>query len=148
MMKQETKTAMAKARTLRVSPRKLNLLAGSIRGLKADKAMAQLTFSNKRISTEVKKVLQSAIANAENNFNMDVDNLVVSEAYVGKAMVMKRFSAGAKGRANRIIKPFSNLTIIVAEHEKTVAKKEKSAKIASPAKTAAKKQVSKEEEKI
>lgn len=147
MMKQETKTAMAKARTLRVSPRKLNLLATSIRGLKADKALAQLTFSNKRISEEVKKVLQSAIANAENNFGMDVDSLIVSEAYVGKAMVMKRFAAAAKGRACRIIKPFSNLTIIVAEREKTVAKKEKPAKMIAPKKATVSK-VSKEEENI
>lgn len=148
MMKQETKIAKARARAIRVSPRKLNLLAGSIRGLKADKAMAQLTFSKKRISEEVKKVLQSAISNAENNYGMDVDNLFVSEAYVGKAMVMKRFAAAAKGRACRIIKPFSNLTIIVAEKEKTVAKAEKSAKMSSAKKSAPKKQVSKEEEKI
>ncbi|MGN1063562.1 MAG: 50S ribosomal protein L22 [Alphaproteobacteria bacterium] len=146
MTKQETKTAKARARAIRVSPRKLNLLAGSIRGLKADKALAQLTFSKKRVSEEVKKVLQSAIANAENNFGMDVDNLIVSEAFVGKAMVMKRFAAAAKGRACRIIKPFSNLTIIVAEQEKTVAKSEKSAKIASTKKTT--KQVSNEKENI
>lgn len=148
MTKQETKQAMAKARAIRVSPRKLNLLAESIRGLKADKAIAQLTFSKKRVSDEVKKVLQSAIANAENNHGMDVDSLVVSEAWVGKSMVMKRFAAAAKGRACRIIKPFSNLTIIVKEQEKTVAKKEKSAKVAKAPKAAAKKQVSKEEEKI
>lgn len=146
MTKQETKTAKARARAIRVSPRKLNLLAGSIRGLKADKALAQLTFSKKRVSEEVKKVLQSAIANAENNFGMDVDNLIVSEAFVGKAMVMKRFAAAAKGRACRIIKPFSNLTIIVSEQEKTVAKSEKSAKIASTKKTT--KQVSKKKENI
>lgn len=146
MTKQETKTAKARARAIRVSPRKLNLLAGSIRGLKADKALAQLTFSKKRVSEEVKKVLQSAIANAENNFGMDVDNLIVSEAFVGKAMVMKRFAAAAKGRACRIIKPFSNLTIIVAEQEKTLAKSEKSAKIASTKKTT--KQVSNEKENI
>ncbi len=137
MMKQEqTKTAKAKARTLRISPRKLNLVAGSIRGLKADKAVAQLTFSKKRISEEVKKVLLSAIANAENNHNMDVDRLVVSEAYVGKAMVMKRFQAGAKGRANRIIKPFSNLTVILVE--KDAVKAEKAPKAAK--KTASKKE--------
>ena len=115
--KQETKTAKAKARMIRVSPRKLNLLAASIRGLKADKAVAQLTFSKKRVAEEAKKVLLSAIANAENNHNMDVDRLVVKEAYVGKAMVMKRFQAGAKGRGNRILKPFSNMTIVVAEKE-------------------------------
>ncbi len=148
MMKQETKKAMAKARSIRVSPRKLNLLAESIRGLKADKAVAQLTFSKKRVADEVKKVLQSAIANAENNHGMDVDTLIVSEAYVGKSMVMKRFAAAAKGRACRILKPFSNLTIIVKEQEKTVAKKEKPAKVAKTEKPAAKAKVSKEEEKI
>ncbi|MBR4927607.1 MAG: 50S ribosomal protein L22 [Alphaproteobacteria bacterium] len=147
MTTQEVKTAKARARAIRVSPRKLNLLAASIRGLKADKALAQLTFSKKRVSEEVKKVLQSAIANAENNFGMDIDALVVSEAYVGKAMVMKRFAAAAKGRACRIIKSFSNLTIIVAEGEKTLAKSKKSAKIEnSEKKTAAKKQVSKKKE--
>lgn len=127
MTQTEVKTAQAKARTLRISPRKLNLVAESIRGLKAEKAVAQLMFSKKRIAEEVKKVLMSAIANAENNHNMDVDRLFVREAYVGKAMVMKRFQAGAKGRANRIIKPFSNLTIIVAEKEVEV-KAEKAAK--------------------
>jgi large subunit ribosomal protein L22 len=119
--KQEIKTAKAKARMIRVSPRKLNLLAESIRGLKAGKAVAQLTFSKKRVAEEAKKVLLSAIANAENNHNMDVDRLVVREAYVGKAMVMKRFHAGAKGRGNRILKPFSNMTVVVAEQ--TVAPK-------------------------
>ncbi len=129
--KEQVKTAKAKARTIRVSPRKLNLLAASIRGLKADKAVAQLTFSKKRVAEEAKKVLLSAIANAENNHNMDVDRLVVREAYVGKAMVMKRFQAGAKGRANRIIKPFSNMTVVVAEQEvapKTTAKTKKATK--------------------
>ena len=124
----QVKTARAKARTLRISPRKLNLVAASIRGLKADKAVAQLTFSTKRIAEEVKKVLMSAIANAENNHNMDVDSLFVREAYVGKAMVMKRFQAGAKGRANRIIKPFSNLTIVVAEREIEAPKAKKTTK--------------------
>ena len=129
-MTNNVKTAKARARTLRISPRKLNLVAESIRGLKAEKALAQLTFSTKRISEEVKKVLMSAIANAEHNFNMDVDRLVVSEAYVGKAMVMKRFQAGAKGRANRIIKPFSNLTIVVAEKE-VAPKVKKATKVVS-----------------
>lgn len=126
--KTQVKTARAKARTLRISPRKLNLVAASIRGLKADKAVAQLTFSTKRIAEEVKKVLMSAIANAENNHNMDVDRLFVREAFVGKAMVMKRFQAGAKGRANRIIKPFSNLTIVVAERELEAPKTKKTTK--------------------
>jgi large subunit ribosomal protein L22 len=115
--KEQVKTAQAKARMIRISPRKLNLVAESIRGLKADKAVAQLTFSKKRVAEEAKKLLLSAIANAENNHNMDVDRLVVREAYVGKAMVMKRFQAGAKGRGNRILKPFSNMTIVVAENE-------------------------------
>ena len=130
--KQEVKTAKARARMIRVSPRKLNLLAESIRGLKASKAVAQLTFSKKRVADEAKKVLLSAIANAENNNNMDVDNLVVKEAYVGKAMVMKRFHAGAKGRGNRILKPFSNMTVVVAEQE--VAKKAEAPKKATAAK--------------
>ena len=124
----QVKTARAKARTLRISPRKLNLVAASIRGLNADKAVAQLTFSTKRIAEEVKKVLMSAIANAENNHNMDVDRLFVREAFVGKAMVMKRFQAGAKGRANRIIKPFSNLTIVVAERDVEAPKAKKTTK--------------------
>ena len=115
--KKTVKTAQAKARMIRVSPRKLNLLAESIRGLKASKAVAQLTFSKKRVAEEAKKVLLSAIANAENNNNMDVDCLVVKEAFVGKAMVMKRFHAAAKGRGNRILKPFSNMTVIVAEEQ-------------------------------
>lgn len=127
---QEVKKAKAKARALRVSPRKLNLVAESIRGLKADKALAQLAFSTKRIAGEVKKVLLSAIANAENNHGMDVDHLVVSEAYVGKAMVMKRFQAGAKGRANHIIKPFSNLTVVVAEKKAEVKAAPKAKKTA------------------
>jgi len=128
--KQEVKTAKARARMIRVSPRKLNLLAESIRGLKAGKAVAQLTFSKKRVAEEAKKVLLSAIANAENNNNMDVDRLVVKEAYVGKAMVMKRFHAGAKGRGNRILKPFSNMTVVVAEQE--VAPKAEAKKAEAP----------------
>ena len=103
------------ARMLRVSPQKLNLLAQLIRGKKVETALADLEFSRKRISHEVKKALESAIANAENNHELDVDDLVVSEAYVGKALVMKRFSPRARGRAGRIEKPFSNLTIVVRE---------------------------------
>ena len=103
------------ARMLRVSPQKLNLLAQLIRGKKVETALADLEFSRKRISVEVKKALERAIANAENNHELDVDDLIVSEAYVGKAMVMKRFSPRARGRAGRIEKPFSNLTIIVRE---------------------------------
>ena len=107
------------ARMLRVSPQKLNLLAQLIRGKKVETALADLEFSRKRISVEVKKALESAIANAENNHELDVDDLIVSEAYVGKAMVMKRFSPRARGRAGRIEKPFSNLTIIAREVEAT-----------------------------
>ena len=107
--------AKATIRMLRVSPQKLNLLAQLIRGKKVSTALADLQFSNKRISTEVRKALESAIANAENNHELDVDDLVVAQAYVGKDMVMKRFSPRARGRAGRIEKPFSNITIIVRE---------------------------------
>lgn len=107
--------AVAKANMLRTGQEKLNIVAEMIRGMKAEEALAQLTFSKRRIAGSVKKCLQSAIANAENNYNMNVDNLVVAEAYTGKAMVMKRFRARAKGRGARILKPFSNLTIILKE---------------------------------
>ncbi len=107
--------AKAVGRNIRTSPQKLNLVAQLIRGKKAEQALNDLTFSNRRISNDVKKVLQSAIANAENNHNLDVDNLIVAEAYVGKTMVMKRFRARAKGRAARILKPFSQVTIVVRE---------------------------------
>ncbi|GHB48988.1 50S ribosomal protein L22 [Pseudovibrio japonicus] len=109
--------AKAVVRMLRVSPQKLNLVAASIRGKKVGSALADLTFSRKRISGDVKKCLMSAIANAENNHDLDVDNLVVAEAYVGKALVMKRFQPRARGRVGRIMKPFSNLTIVVREVE-------------------------------
>src|ERR1700734_1684208 len=107
--------AKATVRLLRVSPQKLNLLAQLIRGKKVATALAELQFSNKRISVEVKKALRSAIANAENNHELDVDDLIVAQAYVGKDMVMKRFSPRARGRASRIEKPFSNITIVVRE---------------------------------
>ncbi|HEY5226219.1 MAG TPA: 50S ribosomal protein L22 [Methylovirgula sp.] len=107
--------AKAVCRMLRVSPQKLNLLAQLIRGKAVDKALADLQFSRKRIAGDVKKTLESAIANAENNHGLDVDDLVVAEAFVGKALVMKRFSPRARGRAGRIEKPFSNLTIVVRE---------------------------------
>ena len=107
--------AKAVARMLRVSPQKLNLLAQLIRGKKVDRALADLEFSRKRISVEVRKALQSAIANAENNHSLDVDDLVVAEAYVGRAMVMKRFHARARGRAGRVEKPFAHLTVVVRE---------------------------------
>ncbi|MGJ0512527.1 50S ribosomal protein L22 [Methylocystis sp.] len=107
--------AKAVARMLRVSPQKLNLLAQLIRGKKVDRPLADLEFSRKRIAHEVKKALESAIANAENNHGLDVDDLVVAQAFVGKALVMKRFHARARGRASRVEKPFANLTIIVRE---------------------------------
>src|SRR5919199_2543585 len=107
--------AKAVARMLRVSPQKLNLVAQLIPGKPVSTALADLEFSRKRISREVRKCLESAIANAENNHDLDVDDLVVSQAYVGKALVLKRFHARARGRGARILKPFSNLTIVVRE---------------------------------
>jgi large subunit ribosomal protein L22 len=109
--------AQAVARTLRISPQKLNLVAALIRGKKVDKALAELEFSRKRIASTVKKTLESAIANAENNHDLDVDSLVVAEAYVGKSIVMKRFHARGRGRSSRIEKPFAHLTIVVREVE-------------------------------
>ena len=109
--------ARAVLRNLRVSPQKLNLVAAMIRGLDANKALSALSFSRRRIAGDVKKVLQSAIANAENNHSLDVDRLRVKEAHVGKGLVMKRFKAWARGRGARILKPFSHLTIVVAEKE-------------------------------
>ncbi|MBO3759933.1 50S ribosomal protein L22 [Ciceribacter sp. L1K23] len=109
--------AQAVARTLRVSPQKLNLVAAMIRGKKVDRALADLEFSRKRIAGTVKKTLESAIANAENNHDLDVDQLIVAEAYVGKSIVMKRFHARGRGRASRIEKPFAHLTIVVREVE-------------------------------
>jgi len=123
MGKQKTERALkdneAKAvlRMLRTSPQKLNLVAQQIRGKKVDKALAELSFSHKRIAGPVKKTLESAIANAENNHGLDTDALVVAEAYVGNALVMKRFMARARGRGARILKPFSHLTIVVREAE-------------------------------
>src|ERR1700730_5295821 len=107
--------AKAVAKMLRVSPQKLNLLAQLIRGKKVDKALADLAFTRKRSALDVKKTLESAIANAENNHNLDVDDLVVAQAYVGNAMILKRFSARARGRSGLLRKPFSHLTIIVRE---------------------------------
>jgi large subunit ribosomal protein L22 len=107
--------AKAIARMIRVSPQKLNLVAQLIRGKKVSTALADLEFSRKRVAKDVRKCLESAIANAENNHNLDVDDLVVKEAYVGKALVLKRFHARARGRGARIEKPFANLTIVVRE---------------------------------
>jgi large subunit ribosomal protein L22 len=109
--------AKAIARNIRVSPQKLNLVAQLIRGKKVAAALADLTFSRKRIAHDVKKCLESAIANAENNHDLDVDDLIVTEAHVGKGLVMKRFHARARGRAGRIEKPFSHLTIVVRQVE-------------------------------
>lgn len=109
--------AMAKTRMLRVSPQKLNLLAGMIRGKKVEKALTDLTFSKKRISADVKKCLQSAIANAENNHNLDVDELIVAEAWVGKNLTLKRGRPRARGRFGKIMKPFAELTILVRQVE-------------------------------
>ncbi|MEW6436430.1 MAG: 50S ribosomal protein L22 [Pseudomonadota bacterium] len=123
MGKQQTPRALkdneAKAvcRMIRVSPQKLNLVAQLIRGKKVERALAELQFSRKRIALDVRKTLESAIANAENNHNLDVDDLIVAEAFVGKGLVLKRFSPRARGRAGRIEKPFSNLTIVVREVE-------------------------------
>jgi large subunit ribosomal protein L22 len=109
--------AKAVARMLRVSPQKLNLVAQLIRGKKVATALADLEFSRKRIARDVRKCLESAIANAENNHDLDVDDLVVAEAYVGKAIVIKRFHARGRGRMGGIFKPFANLTIVVREVE-------------------------------
>ena len=109
--------AFAKTKMLRTSPQKLNLVAALIRGKKVDKALADMTFLHKRIAGDVKKCLQSAIANAENNHNLDVDNLIVAEAWVGKNMVMKRGRPRARGRYGKIMKPFSEITIKVRQVE-------------------------------
>ncbi|MCE3005611.1 MAG: 50S ribosomal protein L22 [Alphaproteobacteria bacterium] len=113
----EANEARAILRNLRTSPIKLNLVAEMIRGLKVQDALTQLTFSNKRIALDVKKALQSAIANAENNHNLNVDALVVKEAWVGKSITMKRFHARARGRGAQILKPYSHLTIVVRESQ-------------------------------
>jgi large subunit ribosomal protein L22 len=107
--------AKAVAKMLRVSPQKLNLLAQLIRGKKVAAALADLEFSRKRIAKEVRKCLQSAIANAENNHQLDIDDLVVAQAHVGKGLVMKRFHARGRGRSGKILKPFSHLTIVVRQ---------------------------------
>lgn len=112
--------ASAMLRTLRTSAQKLNLVAQEIRGVSAEKALAKLAFSRRRIASDVRKVLQSAIANAENNHNLDVDRLYVAEATVGRAMVMKRWRARARGRVARIEKPFSHLTVVVREREEQI----------------------------
>ena len=109
--------AQAVARGLRISPQKLNLVAGLIRGKKVDQAMAELEFSRKRIAGDVRKCVMSAVANAENNHGLDVNDLIVSEAYVGKGLVLKRFHARGRGRGAPVLKPFSHLTIVVRQVE-------------------------------
>ena len=131
--------ATAIGRLIRVSPRKLNLVAQSIRGKRAEAALNELTFSRKRIAGAVKKVLQSAIANAENNHALDVDNLVVTKASVGKNMVMKRFHARARGRGAGIEKFFSQITIVVEELKKDAAEKKAKGKKKAPKKADSKK---------
>ena len=115
----EDNEAIAILRNVRTSPQKLNLVAQMIRGKNVDSALAQLTFSKRRIAVDVKKALQSAIANAENNHQLDVDRLFVAEAFVGKKMVMKRWRARARGRVGKIQKPFSVITVVVREREET-----------------------------
>lgn len=132
--------ARAYAKFLRISPQKLNLVAGMIRGKSAEKALIDLEFSNRRIAKDVQKVLKAAVTNAENNHNLDVDRLVVAEASVGKTMVMKRFHARGRGKASRVEKPFSRLTVVVREQAPAVKapKAAKAEKAPKAAKTAAK----------
>ncbi len=130
--------ARAVVRNLRVSPRKLNLVAGLIRGKKVDHALADLEFSRKRIAQDVRKGVMSAVANAENNHNLDVNDLIVSEAWVGKNLVMKRFQARGRGRASSIMKPFSQITIIVRQTEDDGSKKKRAKKTEETAKPAGK----------
>ena len=117
-MKKSSNTVKAVNRNVRSSPRKVNLLLRNIRGKKVDVAIRDLSFARQRIAFDIKKTVQSAIANAENNNQYDIDNLYIKEAYVGKSIVLKRFRARAKGRASGIKKPFSNLTIVLAENNK------------------------------
>ncbi|MBI6630277.1 50S ribosomal protein L22 [Pontibaca salina] len=112
--------AMAKLRMLRTSPQKLNLVAAMIRGKRVERALTDLMFSNKRVAEDVRKCLQSAIANAENNHNLDVDELIVAEAYVGKNLTLKRGRPRARGRFGKIVKPFSELTIKVRQVEEQI----------------------------
>jgi len=115
-MEKDKNIVKAINRNVRSSPRKINILLKNIRGKKADVAVRDLSFARQRIAFEIKKTLQSAIANAENNNQYDIDNLYIKEAYVGKSIVLKRFRARAKGRASGIKKPYSNLTIVLSEN--------------------------------
>ncbi|PPC99979.1 MAG: 50S ribosomal protein L22 [Hyphomicrobium sp.] len=132
--------AQAVARSLRVSPQKLNLVAGMIRGKKVETALAELEFSQKRIADDVRKCVMSAVANAENNHSLDVNELIVAEAYVGKNLTLKRFHARGRGRGSQILKPFAQLTVVVrqveaeAKAEKKSAAKKKTADAAPKAK--------------
>ncbi len=137
--------AKAVGTMIRTSPRKLNLVAETIRGKKVDRALNELTFSPKRIAKVVKKVLQSAIANAENNHDLDVDDLIVSEASVGKNLVMKRFMARARGRGAGIMKPFSQITIVVQEKREEAEAEDKKSKGKAKKKAAPKKPAAKAE---
>jgi large subunit ribosomal protein L22 len=129
--------AQAVAKSLRISPQKLNLVAGLIRGKKVEQALAELEFSEKRIAGDVRKCVMSAVANAENNHALDVNDLIVAEAYVGKNLVMKRFHARGRGRGAPILKPFSQLTVVVRQVEEEKTEK-KAAKKSAPKKAAAK----------
>jgi len=128
--------AKAVVNRLRISPRKLNLVAGLIRGMDVNQALTQLSFSGKRIANDVRKALQSVIANAENNHNLNVDSLYVKEAYVGKNLVMKRMHTRGRGRSARILKPFANLTLIVRERSDEVIEKKLAAKAKAKKKAA------------
>lgn len=123
----EDNEAQAVARNLRVSPQKLNLVAAQIRGKKVSQAIAELEFSRKRIAGDVRKCVMSAVANAENNHGLDVNDLVVAEAWVGKNLVMKRFHARGRGRSGRIVKPFSQITVVVREVAEKAAAAEENA---------------------
>lgn len=131
------KSALAKAKAIRSSARKLNLVAASIRGKKAAAALTQLKFEKRRVANEVRKVLQAAVANAENNHGLDVDRLIVSEAWVGRSFVMKRFHARGRGKSASIEKPFSNLTIIVKERDEEESGKKMTARNVEVPKTKA-----------
>jgi large subunit ribosomal protein L22 len=130
--------AQAVVKSLRVSPQKLNLVAGLIRGKKVEQALAELEFSEKRIASDVRKCVMSAVANAENNHALDVNDLIVAEAYVGKNLVLKRFHARGRGRGVSILKPFSQLTVVVRQVEEEKVEKKKAAKKPAPKKAAAK----------
>jgi large subunit ribosomal protein L22 len=130
--------AQAVVKSLRVSPQKLNLVAGLIRGKKVEQALAELEFSEKRIASDVRKCVMSAVANAENNHALDVNDLIVAEAYVGKNLVLKRFHARGRGRGASILKPFSQLTVVVRQVEEEKVEKKKAAKKPAPKKAAAK----------